>query len=292
MAKTKHTLAGQTPPTGWRGWVYRSAVNFSAALARCTLFWQPEGTGNIPREGPVLVVANHPSYLDPPTLVCLMIYFGRRDVSIMAWDKLFDLPFVGFFTRTYKAYPVDRENPGRGPYQTLLRILQNGGAAGVFPEGSRSKGTLMGDWKPGALRAAFSTKATILPVTMVTVGEFWPRHRWRPTFFRRHRFVIHEPVPYSEYAAEMPEGARARDFQEQVAARIREIINGPLLKRQQDFEAHELKVLKAGDPTRAPEGPAEAYTRRQAQAREVLAPTTASREGSPQIATDRSVASG
>jgi 1-acyl-sn-glycerol-3-phosphate acyltransferase len=271
MSKSEHILVEQTPPTGWRGWVYRSAVNFSAALARCMLFWQPEGVENIPRDGPVLVVANHPSYLDPPTLVCLMIYFGRRDVSIMAWNKLFDLPIVGFFTRTYKAYPVNRENPGRGPYQTLLRILQNGGAAGVFPEGSRSKGALMGDWKPGALRAAFATQATILPVTMVTVGEFWPRPRWRPTFFRRHRFVIHEPVPYSEYAADMPEGTRAKDFQEQVAARIRDIINQPLLERTREYEEHELRIMRAGDPTRAPEGPDESYTRRQTEARAALA---------------------
>ena len=89
---------------------------------------------------------------------------------------------------------------------TLLHILKNGGAAGVFPEGSRSEQRLMGPWKPGALRAAFATEATILPITFVTAGEFWPRGRWRPRFFRKHHMVIHRPLTYAEYMAAMPEG--------------------------------------------------------------------------------------
>src|SRR5690606_8657012 len=134
MAREDHVLVDQSRPTGWRGWVYRTQVHFAVAIARTLLFWRVTGAENIPREGPLLVVANHPSYLDPPTLVALMIYHADRDVSIMAWDKLFKVPLVSFFTRTYKAYPVNRDNPGRGPYVTLVKILQKGGAAGVFPE--------------------------------------------------------------------------------------------------------------------------------------------------------------
>jgi len=271
MAERESYRIDQSPPKGLRGWIYRTAVNMSAGFARCCLFWKPEGIENIPPTGPVLVIANHPTYLDPPTLVCLMIYFGNRDVSIMAWNKLFDLPIVGFFTRTYKAYPVNRENPGRGPYQTLLRILQDGGAAGVFPEGSRSTGELMGEWKPGALRAAFATKATILPVTFVTVGEFWPRSRWRPTFFRKHRFIVHKPVPYEDYAADMPEGSRAKDYQEAVAERIRDTINEPMLERRKQYEQHIERMLEQADPLKPPPDPAIEREQRRAEARSALA---------------------
>ncbi len=214
MARDDYVLVEQVRPTGWRGWIYHFAVNFAVGIARTLLFWRVDGTEKIPRTGPLLVVANHPSYLDPPTLVALMIYYADRDVSIMAWDKLFRVPVVGFFTRSYKAYPVNRENPGRGPYVTLLKILQNGGAAGVFPEGSRSSGRLMGPMKPGALRAAFATKATILPITFVTVGEFWPKKNWRPRFFQPHRTVVHNPLPFEEYAGDMAEGARAKEHQD------------------------------------------------------------------------------
>ncbi len=270
MAREDHVLVDQSRPTGWRGWVYRTQVHFAVALARTFLFWRIRGAENIPRQGPLLVVANHPSYLDPPTLVALMIYHADRDVSIMAWDKLFKVPLVSFFTRTYKAYPVNRDNPGRGPYVTLVKILQKGGAAGVFPEGSRSHGRLMGTWKPGALRAAFATRATIQPITFVTVGEFWPRASLVPRFFRQHEIVVHPPITAGEYIADMPEGAREKDQQEKLAARIREIINAPILERQQRYEQHMQARIDAADPWRRQTQPAEARRQRREAARQML----------------------
>jgi 1-acyl-sn-glycerol-3-phosphate acyltransferase len=248
MAREDHVLVDQTRPTGWRGWVYRTAVHFAAAIGRVLLFWKVEGTENIPREGGTLVVANHPSFLEPPSLVCIMIYAANRDVSIMAWHKLFHIPVVSFFTKTYKAYPVNRENPGRGPYHTLLHILKGGGAAGVFPEGSRSDQRLMGPWKPGALRAAFATRATILPITFVTAGEFWPRGTWRPRFFRKHHIVIHKPVTYAEYAAGMPQGSRDKEWQEKVSEQIRETINAPIIARLAEGAASIEQKMKEADP--------------------------------------------
>lgn len=253
MERDEHMLVDQTRPTGLRGWVYRTAVNFAAGLGRALLFWQPLGVENIPKTGPLLVLANHPSYLEPPTLVALMIYHADRDLSIMAWDKLFRIPVVSFFARTYKAYPVNRANPGRGPYVTLVRILEQGGAAGVFPEGSRSEGRLMGPWKPGALRAAFAAKATILPITFVTGGEFWPKSRWRPYFFRRHTQVVHKPLTYEQYMSEMPEGMREKDYQEVLSERIRGIINGPLHEREREYQQHLEAKSIARDGLNAPD---------------------------------------
>lgn len=240
-------------PKGWRGWVYRTAVNLAAAIGRVLLFWKPEGVENIPKQGGTLVVANHPSFLEPPSLVCIMIYFAGRDLSIMAWHKLFKVPVVRFFAKTYKAYPVNREKPGRGPYVTLMSILKQGGAAGVFPEGSRSEQRLMGQWKPGALRAAFSTRATILPVTFVTVGEFWPRGAWRPRFFRKHHIKVHKPLTYDDYIAEKPEGMREKEYQEILAERIRGIINQPIIDRIEAHDRYMDKKLREGDPFARPD---------------------------------------
>lgn len=250
MARHQHVLVEQKPPSGWRGWVYRWAVKLAIAIGRVFLFFRCTGYENIPPAGPVLVVANHPSYLDPPTLVATSIYFARRDLSIMAWDKLFRIPFVAFFTRTYKAYPVDRDNPGRGPYVTLLDILKKGGVAGVFPEGSRSNQRLMGPWKPGALRAAFTTEATILPVTFVTVGEFWPKRMWRPQLFRDHHIVIHRAIPFSEYGAGVGDGPAGRAAQDQLAEKLQQIINQPIINRQQAHQARLAELARRGDPLR------------------------------------------
>ncbi|MBZ0136286.1 MAG: 1-acyl-sn-glycerol-3-phosphate acyltransferase [Planctomycetes bacterium] len=256
MSREQHVLVDQTRPTGWRGWIYRTAVNLAAAMGRVLFLWNVEGTDNIPREGGTLIVANHPSFLEPPSLVCIMIYFADRDISIMAWHKLFRIPVVRFFTKVYKAYPVNRENPGRGPYQTLVHILKNGGAAGVFPEGSRSEGRLMGPWKPGALRAAFTAKATILPITFVTAGEFWPRSSWRPRFFRKHHIKVHEALTHEQYMAQKPADVRDKDYQEQLAEHIRTIVNQPILDRLGEGEARMLAAEAAGDGvTRAEQAP-------------------------------------
>jgi 1-acyl-sn-glycerol-3-phosphate acyltransferase len=268
MARDDYVLVDQTRPTGLRGWIYRTAVNLAAAMGRVLFLWKVEGTENIPREGGTLIVANHPSYLEPPSLVCIMIYFADRDISIMAWHKLFRIPVVRFFTRVYKAYPVNRENPGRGPYLTLVHILKNGGAAGVFPEGSRSDQRLMGPWKPGALRAAFTARATILPITFVTAGEFWPRGQWRPKFFRKHHIKIHAPLTYEQYMADKPADVRDKDYQEQVAERIRGIINEPIIRRLQEGERRILEAELAGDQvTQAKHTPDKEREARYAEAR-------------------------
>jgi len=264
-------LVDLAPLTGWRGLLYRWAVRFSAGLWRVLFRWNVRGAARIPRQGPLIVISNHPSYLDPPTLVGILIYFGGRDLSIMAWDKLFKVPLVRFWVKAYKAYPVDRNNPGRGPYQTLLRILHEGGAAGIFPEGSRTHGQLMGEWKPGASRAAFATKATILPVTMVTTGEFWNRHSWRPRLFRRQQIEIHEPLTYEQYMAGKPEGMHEKQWQEQVENRIRDIINGPIAKRLARFEQRKLELIEARLGKQARPDPVKARREKLAAARVKLA---------------------
>jgi 1-acyl-sn-glycerol-3-phosphate acyltransferase len=120
--------------------------------------------------------------------------------------------------------------------------------AGVFPEGSRSEERLMGPWKPGALRAAFATQATILPVTFISAGEFWPKGRWRLRFFQPNLIHVHKPIPYSEYAAGVPEGPAGRAAQEELAQRLRQVINGPILEREAAAKANYQAAAERTDP--------------------------------------------
>ncbi|MCC6575171.1 MAG: 1-acyl-sn-glycerol-3-phosphate acyltransferase [Planctomycetes bacterium] len=253
MSREEHILVKQDRPTGWRGWIYLRMVEFSLAMVRMFMFLKVVNPHKIPKRGPLILIANHPSYFDPPTLVGLLIYYAGRDLSFMAWDKLFKVPVVRFFTNVYKAYPVNRENPGRGPYVTLLNILEKGGAAGVFPEGSRSNQALMGDWKPGALRAAFATKATILPVTMATMGDLWPRDALLPYFWRSHKIIFHDPLTYDQYMAGKPPEMLDRQWQEQLAARIRTIINAPLVEKLEAREKLRQLRLTARDIAKSSE---------------------------------------
>ncbi|MHC4839730.1 MAG: lysophospholipid acyltransferase family protein [Planctomycetota bacterium] len=219
-----------TPSTGIKRWLNWIAPALANGIWKALWFWEIRGIENFPKEGPVLLIANHPSYLDPPSLVGLVNYKFKRHLSIMAHQGLFRVPIVAFFCRTYKAFPVNRKKPGRAPYQMLSNALKDGGAVGVFPEGSRSTGKLMGDWKPGALRAAFAQKATILPVSNITSGGIWPRTKRFPRIFKKLILEIHEPIPYEDYIKDMPEDMRPKEYQEILAARLRERINKPIRK--------------------------------------------------------------
>lgn len=216
-------------PTGFWGWAYSIWPRVANSLWKALWFWDVRGVENLPKEGGVLIIANHPSFIDPPSLVAMVNFFVDRNLSIMAHSGLFKVPIVAFFCRKYKAYPVNRKNPGRGPYVTLSNILKDGGMAGVFPEGSRSETELMGEWKAGALRAALAQKATILPVSNITASQIWPRTQRFPRIFRKLVIVVHKPIPYDEYIKDMPEGMRPKDYQETLAAKIRDQINQPII---------------------------------------------------------------
>lgn len=98
--------------------------------------WRAEATGreNVPLRGPLIVAANHVSYLDPPLLGA----FCPRRVSYMAKKQLFDIPIFGAALRRVGAYPVSRDGSARAAIKRSLEVLQSGGAVGIFPEGTRN----------------------------------------------------------------------------------------------------------------------------------------------------------
>lgn len=195
---------------------------------RLFAFLKVEGAENMPREGAVLVVSNHPSYLDPPLLVAVGQLMAGRSIALMAWDKLFNIPLLGALMRFYQAFPVNVERPGREPYEMLLRELKRKGVVGIFPEGGRSRDDLMGAWKPGALRAAASSSATIVPVTILGAREIWPAGLLVPRLFRRIRVIIHPARKLDEVFTanelEMPLKRRLGLAEE----RLRAEINAPM----------------------------------------------------------------
>jgi 1-acyl-sn-glycerol-3-phosphate acyltransferase len=99
------------------------------------------GVRNVPRQGGILLVCNHQSYLDP-------IMFGVqlvRPISFFAKAELFKNPAFGAFLRSLRAFPVRRGEADLGAMKEAIRRAQQGEAVLVFPEGTRS---LTGQIKP------------------------------------------------------------------------------------------------------------------------------------------------
>jgi 1-acyl-sn-glycerol-3-phosphate acyltransferase len=191
------------------------------AAARTWFRLELRGVEHIPREGPLIITPNHQTYADPP-LVTIPI---RRRVYYMAWDKLFAVPVLGQLIRLLHAFPVDIYSNDPRAVREARRLVQEGAAVMIFPEGGRTFDGTLGRFKLGAFRLAATLNATVLPVTISGGYEAWPPQRMLP---RRGRMTITYHPPLRGLPGADPRVA-ARDL----ADRARAVIASALPERPQ-----------------------------------------------------------
>ena len=178
-------------------------------------FWfglELRGVENIPVDGPLIITPNHQTYADPP-LVTIPV---RRPVYYMAWDKLFSIPLFGRLIRLLRAFPVDIYSSDPGAVREARRLVQDGAAVMIFPEGGRSFDGTLGHFKLGAFRLAVTLGASVLPVTISGGFEAWPPQRVLPR--RGHMTITYHPPLRAQAGAE-PRAA-ARDLAQRARAAI------------------------------------------------------------------------
>jgi 1-acyl-sn-glycerol-3-phosphate acyltransferase len=186
------------------------------ALSRAYFGLRLHGTEHIPREGPLVITPNHQTYADPP-LVSIPV---RRPVYYMARSRLFEIPVFSRFIRLLRAFPVDIDARDARATREAVRLLQEGAALMIFPEGERTTDGQVQRFKPGAFRLAVSGKAPILPVTIAGGHGAWPPGQILPRP-RRITITYHPPL-YPD--ATLEPRAAAHDL----STRAREAILGAL----------------------------------------------------------------
>lgn len=135
------------------------------------------GAEYVPREGRLIVVANHASDFDPPIVSSCV----RRPVSYMAKEELFKVPVLGPAIRLYGAYPVKRGSADRSAIRAALAQLEAGWAVGIFLQGTRTPDARIPDPKLGAALLAAKAQAPLLPVSLwgteaiITKGRKFPK---------------------------------------------------------------------------------------------------------------------
>jgi 1-acyl-sn-glycerol-3-phosphate acyltransferase len=134
------------------------------------------GAEHVPASGPVLLVANHASFLDPPLVGAV----APRPLCFMAKAELFRIPLFGGLIRRLNAHPLRREGGDAAALRAALRVLKGGGALLVFPEGTRGENGILGTPKPGAGMLAVLGDAPVIPVYVSGSGRAWPRGRRFP----------------------------------------------------------------------------------------------------------------
>lgn len=135
------------------------------------------GRDNIPKQGPLIAVANHLSFIDPPLVASIL---GRRAV-FMAKEELFRSRITGYLMGSLGAFPVNKGQPDRRALHRAMQVLADEQALAIFPEGMRSKSGRLGLAFPGAALISLRSGAPLVPIgisgTERIRGLSWLWHR-------------------------------------------------------------------------------------------------------------------
>ena len=142
--------------------LYRILYPCVWALFRLLYMPKVSGAQYIPKQGAVILAGNHKSNLDCIAIASCTL----RCVHYMAKDELFKGAFKYFF-RAVGAIPVNRRTHDAESLSAAGKILQNGGAVGIFPEGkfNKTNETVL-PFKPGTARMAIRSGAQLVPFTI------------------------------------------------------------------------------------------------------------------------------
>lgn len=184
-----------------------------SSLAVRTFYRLTVAGREVPREGPVLIVANHPNSLVDPAAVAAV---AGRPVRFLAKAPLFTDAGVGWLVRGSGAIPVYRhaDNPSEvgkneDTFRAVHQALADGAAVGIFPEGiSHSEPSLV-PLKTGAARIALGAAAL--------VGGAFPIVPVGLTFRRKQQFrseaqvMVGRPVEWGDLAGRAVDDRAAVD---------------------------------------------------------------------------------
>lgn len=131
------------------------------------------GREHIPGSGPVILAANHRSFLDPFVIGALT----RRPVYYMAKRELFERPWQGWILGSLGAFPIDRGRGDEHAMSTARAILERGDCVVIFPEGTRVRTGPLGQPHRGVGRLALQTGARVVPIAVM--GSEDVRRGWR-----------------------------------------------------------------------------------------------------------------
>src|SRR2546423_9881595 len=145
-------------------------------------------------KGPLIVAANHRSFLDPFVIAVSLPW--RKPMCFVAKRELFEKRWQGWLLSRLGAFPIRRGESDEDAMTTARMILERAGTVCIFPEGTRIRSGSLGTPKRGVGRLALQTGAPVLPVAVL--GSERVRRGWRvpaPQGFVRGGPAVALPPP-------------------------------------------------------------------------------------------------
>jgi 1-acyl-sn-glycerol-3-phosphate acyltransferase len=166
------------------------------------------GEEKIP-SGAVLFVSNHQGNFDIP----LLLGYIDKPKAFIAKVELLKFPMIRNWMMHMKCVFMDRSDIRQSlkVINQATEYLKEGYSMAIFPEGTRSKGKAMGEFKPGSMKLAFKAGIPIVPITIRGSYKIMEQNGFmiKPTHVE---IAIHDPVLTTgltkEQAAEIPDRVR------------------------------------------------------------------------------------
>jgi len=185
------------------------------------VFWglEHKGLENIPRDGGLIIAANHQSYGDPFWLAVPV----KRPIRFLAWSEAFSWPVIGKAIRLLGAWPLNVQASDPAAIRRSLTWLRDAGVVVIFPEGGRGlPDGSMTRMKGGAVRMALDADVPILPVTIRGGNRVWPANRLLPRPGKVE--IVYHPIMHVK---QLP-NEEARECARRETERLAQIIRSAL----------------------------------------------------------------
>ena len=139
--------------------LYKLAKTIYSKLLKTLYKPTTKGTKNIPEEGPIIFVGNHKHAFDP----IMVMTHTNRTVHYMAKESLFK-GIHGKILESIGTIKIHRNKSNPIAIKEAEEILKQGGAVGIFPEGTRNRTNQeLLKFRYGAVKIAKQTNALIIP---------------------------------------------------------------------------------------------------------------------------------
>ncbi|PZR52890.1 1-acyl-sn-glycerol-3-phosphate acyltransferase [Xylanimonas oleitrophica] len=214
---------------------YRLLRLILSLVAYVLLRPQVTGLHNVPRRGPVILASNHLSFIDS-VIIPLVV---PRQVTFIAKAEYFTGHGIKgrisrwFFT-TMGHIPVDRGDPraGQRSLEDALVVLKNGGAFGIYPEGTRSRDGKLHPGHTGVAWLALAGHAPVVPVALRGTDKVQPVGRRLPRIYRGVQVHFGAPInPTRQLTAGVRPAQARRELTDQVMASIHRMSGQELASR-------------------------------------------------------------
>ena len=143
-----------------------------------------KGKENVPRKGPLLIVANHTSMADQYFIAINV----KRRIMYMAKEELFRRLPINLLVQAFGAFPVRRGGMDRRALNQAYQVLDGGLALFMFPEGTRSRNGQLQPAFPGSALIALHNNVPILPIAITGLENVWRGPLW--WLAHRHQVTV------------------------------------------------------------------------------------------------------